>query len=83
MNWKGLHEICRGLDEVLSRHLYRGSVKIRRIYKYCLQIDPLKPRGSILITYFSTLKFCILPTECICVSRMVLTINSDSFLKQH
>jgi hypothetical protein len=27
-------------------------------------------------TCFSTLKFCILPTQCICVFRIVLTINS-------
>jgi hypothetical protein len=27
-------------------------------------------------------KLCILPTQCICVFRMVLTINSDSFPKQ-
>jgi hypothetical protein len=32
---------------------------------------------------FNTLKLCILPTECICVFRMVLTINSDCFPKQH
>jgi hypothetical protein len=28
-------------------------------------------------------KLCIPPTECICVFRMVLTINSDCFPKQH
>jgi hypothetical protein len=27
--------------------------------------------------------YCILLTECICVFRMVLTINSDCFPKQH
>jgi hypothetical protein len=27
--------------------------------------------------------FCILPTECMCVFRMVLTINSDCSPKQH
>jgi hypothetical protein len=28
-------------------------------------------------------KLCILPTQCICVFRIVLTINSDSFPIQH
>jgi hypothetical protein len=28
-------------------------------------------------------KLCILPTHCICVFRMVLTINSDCFPKEH
>jgi hypothetical protein len=32
---------------------------------------------------FDILKLCILPTECICVFRVVLTINSDCFPKQH
>jgi hypothetical protein len=34
-------------------------------------------------THFNTLKLCILPTQCICVFRMVLTINSNCFPKQH
>jgi hypothetical protein len=37
----------------------------------------------ICTTCSNTLKLCILPTECICVFRMVLTINSDCFPKQH
>jgi hypothetical protein len=32
---------------------------------------------------FNILKFYILHTQCICVFRMVLTINSDCFHKQH
>jgi hypothetical protein len=32
---------------------------------------------------FNKLKLWILPTKCICVFRMVLTINSDCFPKQH
>jgi hypothetical protein len=28
-------------------------------------------------------ELCILPTQCICVFRMVLTTNSDCFPKQH
>jgi hypothetical protein len=31
----------------------------------------------------NTPKLCILPTECICVFHMVLTVNSDCFPKQH
>jgi hypothetical protein len=38
---------------------------------------------SIRTTCFNTLKLCILPTECICVFHMDLTINSDCFPKQH
>jgi hypothetical protein len=38
---------------------------------------------AICTTCFKTLKLCILPTERICVFPMVLTINSDSFPKQH
>jgi hypothetical protein len=38
---------------------------------------------TIYTTRFNTLKLCILPTECICVFRMVLTINSDCSPKQH
>jgi hypothetical protein len=34
-------------------------------------------------TPLNTLKLCILSTHCICVFRMVLTINSDCFPKQH
>jgi hypothetical protein len=28
-------------------------------------------------------ELCMLPTECICVFHMILTINSDCFPKQH
>jgi hypothetical protein len=38
---------------------------------------------SIRTTCFNTLKLYILPTPRICVFRMVLTINSDCFPKQH
>jgi hypothetical protein len=44
---------------------------------------PLKPAVSICTTCFNTLTLRILPTEGICVFRMVLTINSDCFPKQH
>jgi hypothetical protein len=36
-----------------------------------------------LTTFSKTLELRILPTQCICVFRMVLTINSDCFPKQH
>jgi hypothetical protein len=32
--------------------------------------------------FFVIIKFCIVPAECICVLRMVLTINSDCFPKK-
>jgi hypothetical protein len=38
---------------------------------------------SISTTCFDTLTLRILPTQCICVFSMVLTINSDCFPKQH
>jgi hypothetical protein len=37
----------------------------------------------VYITYLSTSELRILPTQCICVFRMVLTINSGCFPKQH
>jgi hypothetical protein len=39
--------------------------------------------ATICITCFNILELCILPTECVCVFRVVLTINSDCFPKQH
>jgi hypothetical protein len=39
----------------------------------------LKPSGY----YMHILKLYILPTECVVVFRMVLTINSEFFPKQH
>jgi hypothetical protein len=38
---------------------------------------------TVLTTCFNTLKLYILPTQYICVFRMVLTVNSDYFPKQH
>jgi hypothetical protein len=38
-------------------------------------------RDNFTLPYLNILKLCILPTECICVSHMVLTINRDSFPK--
>jgi hypothetical protein len=32
---------------------------------------------------FNTLKLYILPTECICVFRMVLAVSNDCFRKQN
>jgi hypothetical protein len=34
-------------------------------------------------TCYNIQKLCILPTQCIYVFRMILTINSDYFPKQH
>jgi hypothetical protein len=50
----------------------------------CSHINPLKSNGYYMYhLLFNTPKSCILPTHCICVFRMVLTINSDCFPKQH
>jgi hypothetical protein len=48
----------------------------------CL-INLLKPSSSLCTACVNTLQICIVPTQCICVFRMVLTINSDCFPKQH
>jgi hypothetical protein len=54
-----------------------------RQFGYPDQGNPLKSTGSMRTALFNTLELCILTTECICVFRMVLTINSDCFPKQH
>jgi hypothetical protein len=46
-------------------------------------INSLKPSGYYMYHLLYHIKLCILPSECICVFRMVLTINSDCFTKQH
>jgi hypothetical protein len=43
----------------------------------------VKPTAYYMYHLFNILEHCILPTEYICVFRMVLTINSDCFPKQH
>jgi hypothetical protein len=51
---------------------------------YAFRLNPLKPSGYYMyhiLQNAKTLHFT--HTECICVFRMVLTINSDCFLKQH
>jgi hypothetical protein len=54
------------------------------VYHKSNAYNPLKPSGRyIYTTCFNTSKLCILPTQCICVFRMVLAINSDCFPKQH
>jgi hypothetical protein len=42
-------------------------------------INLLKPSGY----YMHMLEHCILPTQCVCVLHMVLTINSDCFHKRY
>jgi hypothetical protein len=43
----------------------------------------LSPVVTICTAWFNIVKLCILPTQCICVFRMVLIISSDCFPKQH
>jgi hypothetical protein len=38
---------------------------------------------AVCTNLFDVQKLCILPTQCIYVFHMVLTINSDYFPKQH
>jgi hypothetical protein len=51
----------------------------KQILGHCL--SPLKSNGSICTICFNILKLCILPTVCVCVYRMILTINSDCLPK--
>jgi hypothetical protein len=53
--------------------------KVIRIGFPLKNINLLKPSGH----YMHMLEHCILPTECVCVFHMVLTINSDCFHKRH
>jgi hypothetical protein len=46
-------------------------------------INPLKPSGYYMYHMINILKLYILPTECVVVFHMVLTINSEFFPKQH
>jgi hypothetical protein len=50
---------------------------------YLLLLTFQSPEVTICTTCCNALKLCIPPTQCICVFRMVLTINSDCFPKQH
>jgi hypothetical protein len=63
------------LLEFLQRFLKFSMLK----YNFNLQ----NPMVITCTTHFSILKFYFLPTEYICVFRMVLTINSVYFPKQH
>jgi hypothetical protein len=42
-----------------------------------LRINSLKPRGSICTICLNRIKFCIMPTEYICVFCMALIIEGD------
>jgi hypothetical protein len=66
--------------ESLVNYNYKSGViaAITEVYT-CLK----GPVVTICITCVNTLNLPILPTECIYVFRMVLTINSDCFPKQH
>jgi hypothetical protein len=52
-------------------------------YRFTLKINPSSPVVIIGTIYFNILKCCILPTECIFVSRVVLIIKSACCTKQH
>jgi hypothetical protein len=67
--------------------------EFQKIRRFTLQYNlnfwhieqPFKVQWPLYVctTCFNTLKLCILPTQCICVFRMVVTINSDFYPKQH
>jgi hypothetical protein len=64
-----------------SFHWHRMTRGTALVHVSCA--TPKSPVVTICTTRFNTLKLCILPTQCICVFHMVLTINSDCFPKQH
>jgi hypothetical protein len=79
-------------DSTLSlshlRPFFTDRLKASRIEQFdvltLMCINPLSLKPSGYYTYhFNILQLCILPTQCMCVFRMVLTINSDCFPKQH
>jgi hypothetical protein len=53
------------------------------ICNYCRPSNTKPFKAQWLLHVPPALKPCILPTECVCVFRVVLTINSDCFPKQH
>jgi hypothetical protein len=60
-------------------------IGLDQLLPYLLQLNILtlqSPVVTVCTTFFNTPKLCILPTQCIYVFRMVLTINSDCFPKQ-
>jgi hypothetical protein len=58
---------------------YYVNVKVK--LSLCLTLE--SPVVTVCTTFFNTPKLYILPTQCSCVFRTVLTINSDWFPKQH
>ena len=48
-----------------------------------LKINPLQPSGHYMYRQFNTLKFHVLPTQCIYVLCVDLRTNSDYFPVQH
>jgi hypothetical protein len=48
---------------------------------YHFQVNICSP--LVCTVYFNISKLCILPPQCICVSFMVFTVNSNCFTKQH
>jgi hypothetical protein len=71
-----------GLQRVFTQPNH-VSFQIPALQDFVFVLTLLSLVVSIYTTRFNTLKLCILPTQCICVFRMVLTMNSDCFLKQH
>jgi hypothetical protein len=50
---------------------------------FIITLNFQSPVATICTTCFNISKPCIIPTECIFVFRMVLTLNIDYFPKQH
>ena len=46
-------------------------------------VDQAEPNGHFMYRQFNIQKFCVLPTQCICVFCVDLRTNSDYFPMQH
>jgi hypothetical protein len=64
-------------SEILKCDFTNGTGKVVPAF------NAVKAHWSLYVPLVLTLKLCMLPTECTCVFRMVLTINSDCFPKRH
>jgi hypothetical protein len=86
---ESIHKHRSSSLKFLASFIFTGSKSVIQFITYEKEmnqrypINPLKPSELIHTTSFNILKLCILPTECIFVFRVVLTINSDCFPKQH
>jgi hypothetical protein len=66
-------------EENLHTQSYTEAMVTHVWWYFILVLILLSAVVTIYTTSFNLLTLCILPTKCICMFRMVLTINSDCF----